>query len=1177
MALPAAAKPPARPRTHAHATRSQRGGQRQRSQRLARELRRRRDHRRIEGDGDGRGHPRPRAGDERGKREGGADRERADHRLGLARGAGVDAACDGVAAQRVGEGEEGRRPGRPVQRMGHARAAVVAGRAQVAGQSHVRALVGRGVTGPVAGGLHPQDRRGDDHRPPARRATTTPRPGGGSRANDGVRRLAAVTGAPCRMAATVERELPCAGRTVRSWRSRRPRRTARPHRRAMSRIVERPRRVGVAEHGLDQEQPRPRRSARTCGPRTAAKRAASQARQRVAPVHDAGVGHPPQRRRVAHARRQLVRELGHLLGLGGEDERAARQRRRELAGDLRDVALVLERRDRRTRVPGEERRREHRQRSQEREAPEPERDEQRQRREHDDQVAQRPCGRPEARVGEGGEQRRRRDDGHAQHARGAHAVRRAAPRSRAPPRRRAGARARRAARSTSEPRHGSATGRSGGATTARRCGRPGRAGSAPTARRAARRRRRPARRRGPTCAERARPRAGPATPGPPRRRGTRPTDGRRGPAPGAIAKLAQMRAAPQDEGAQERAADQERDQQQQRVHPRLVGVQADEGIERHERRRRRGRPTPRRRDRPPGGRHARDGQARRQRVRRARGRAEERHPHVQEQVVERRRAVLAQKRRGSRQRVRRDPDRDALVDPVRRQSARRRSTAARPTSARTAAATRTRRPDGRARGARSQNAGEAEAATTVMRLSFPTAPGRIRPRSEPVCEITSTDLPRFAADDHAAAPRTARDRRARAHRRARCGPRRDLRQSGPARRPSRPDRRARRGRLLRERDERIVGADLPHLPARPTSSAGARSGPSWRRRRAWAAGNFWAPELVRWSGRMLAFYSASRRGGPPCLGVASAPRPEGPWRDRGPVLCRPGGVIDVDPFTDADGARWLLFKRLGSGHGIYAMRFSERRLRAVGHAHELIAPDAAGSRASPRARPWCAAAAPTCSSTPAGTAAARRAPTPRAWRAPRRCSAPTSRTRPTRCWSATRPGSAPGTARRSTSEPPASTCCTTPTAPTTPSTAGAPALLDRVDFTPDGWPTIAGGLGPALTAARPWAAPARAGPPGFTDRFAAGALAPGWEWPFFAVPDARPDRGALRLTCRGARRPSFLARQVPVDRFTALATVAAPRGHGPAIGVAAQGPGRSCGGSSCATDACAPSAPTTGG
>ncbi|HEX6620304.1 MAG TPA: hypothetical protein VF024_11625, partial [Solirubrobacteraceae bacterium] len=63
-------------------------------------------------------------------------------------------------------------------------------------------------------------------------------------------------------------------------------------------------------------------------------------------------------------------------------------------------------------------------------------------------------------------------------------------------------------------------------------------------------------------------------------------------------------------------------------------------------------------------------------------------------------------------------------------------------------------------------------------------------------------------------------------------------------------------------------------------------------------------------------------------------------------------------------------------------------------------------------------------------------------------------------------------------------------------------------------------------------------------------------WPFFAAPDARPDGGALRLTCRGARRPSFLARQVPVDRFTALATVDVPRRHGPGIGLAAQGPGR---------------------
>jgi hypothetical protein len=44
---------------------------------------------------------------------------------------------------------------------------------------------------------------------------------------------------------------------------------------------------------------------------------------------------------------------------------------------------------------------------------------------------------------------------------------------------------------------------------------------------------------------------------------------------------------------------------------------------------------------------------------------------------------------------------------------------------------------------------------------------------------------------------------------------------------------------------------------------------------------------------------------------------------------------------DTDGTRWILFKRMGTGGGIYVMRFSERRLRAFGHAQELIAPDAA--------------------------------------------------------------------------------------------------------------------------------------------------------------------------------------------------------------------------------------------
>lgn len=324
----------------------------------------------------------------------------------------------------------------------------------------------------------------------------------------------------------------------------------------------------------------------------------------------------------------------------------------------------------------------------------------------------------------------------------------------------------------------------------------------------------------------------------------------------------------------------------------------------------------------------------------------------------------------------------------------------------------------------------------------------------------------------------------------------------------------------------------------------------------WAAGNFWAPELVRWSGRMLAFYSASRRDGPPCLGVASAPRPEGPWSDRGPVLCRPGGVIDADPFTDADGARWVLFKRLGSGHGIYAMRFSERRLRAVGHAHELIAPDAAWEQ-----------------SVTEGPSLIRRGGSYLLFYAGGHCCRPPC----TYAEGVARGSSLLGPYAKDPSNPllAGNAAWQCPGHGTTIDLGAGglyllhhayrgddafdrrrAALLDRVDFTPDGWPTIAGGLGPMLSADAPLGRAGATAPAGFTDRFAGAPLAPGWEWPFFAAPDARPDRGALRLTCRSARRPSFLARQVPVDRFTALATVDVPRRHGPAIGLAAHGPGR---------------------
>jgi beta-xylosidase len=324
----------------------------------------------------------------------------------------------------------------------------------------------------------------------------------------------------------------------------------------------------------------------------------------------------------------------------------------------------------------------------------------------------------------------------------------------------------------------------------------------------------------------------------------------------------------------------------------------------------------------------------------------------------------------------------------------------------------------------------------------------------------------------------------------------------------------------------------------------------------WTAGNFWAPELVRWSGRMLAFYSASRRGGRPCIGVATAPRPEGPWRDRGPAMCRPGGSIDVSPFRDADGSHWLLYKRLGVGNGIYAIRFNLQRLRAVGHTYELIAPDA----------PWEAGVTE-------GPQLVRRGGAYLLFYAGGHCCQPP-------CSYGEGVASAPALLGPYVKDPAnplmtgndAFKCAGHGT--TLDLGAGGlylfhhayrsdddldrrrSAFLDPIEIGADGWPTIAGGTGPAITAPSPLGVPDPPPAPGFSDGFAGPGLAPGWEWPFFAPPDARPDRGHLRLACRGTNRdPSYLARQVPVDRFTAVASVDPPRPNGPGVGLAAHGPG----------------------
>lgn len=312
---------------------------------------------------------------------------------------------------------------------------------------------------------------------------------------------------------------------------------------------------------------------------------------------------------------------------------------------------------------------------------------------------------------------------------------------------------------------------------------------------------------------------------------------------------------------------------------------------------------------------------------------------------------------------------------------------------------------------------------------------------------------------------------------------------------------------------------------------------------AWGNGRFWAPELVRGpGGGVLAYWSSSAKGGRPCIGVASAPRPEGPWRDRGRAVCPAGGAIDAAPVTDERGRRWLAWKQLGVGGGIHLQplrRDGLRVLRPQERGAPLIRPDLPWERGVTEGasfvrrdgwwylfyaggnccRPPCTYAEGVARSrTLAGPYEKRGAPV-------------MTGNEHFRC---------PGHGTLLTLGPRAGAA------------AGATVLLhhayreaDRASHrrlmllsavrfgAADGWPAVEG---PGPVAASPLGTVPPAPPRDWSDPFAGGRLGPGWQWLWHRPPARAVRGGRLELGCRAtAARPGFVARQAPTDRFAATA------------------------------------------
>ena len=302
----------------------------------------------------------------------------------------------------------------------------------------------------------------------------------------------------------------------------------------------------------------------------------------------------------------------------------------------------------------------------------------------------------------------------------------------------------------------------------------------------------------------------------------------------------------------------------------------------------------------------------------------------------------------------------------------------------------------------------------------------------------------------------------------------------------------------------------------------------------WAEGRrFWAPEITYSHGRFVVLYAGLRSAGRFCIGAATAVRPEGPWRERGRVTCRPGGQIDPVAVRREDGTSWLIWKAKGVGGGLYAQQVDLASLETVSSPVALIEPErpwergvTEGPTLTKRGEWWYLFyAAGNCCKPPCtyvesvarsksllGPYEKARQPILRGdarWRCPGHGTLVD--TPDGRVWMLHHAYSGDDVRNRRRQ-----------------------GVLSRVAFREDGWPVIGDGItDPAGEA--PIGPGQRAPDTTFTDDFSAPLLVPGWQWVSRDQPPAvGVGDGRLELAC-GTH--SLVTRQAAADRFSAAVTV----------------------------------------
>jgi beta-xylosidase len=294
----------------------------------------------------------------------------------------------------------------------------------------------------------------------------------------------------------------------------------------------------------------------------------------------------------------------------------------------------------------------------------------------------------------------------------------------------------------------------------------------------------------------------------------------------------------------------------------------------------------------------------------------------------------------------------------------------------------------------------------------------------------------------------------------------------------------------------------------------------------WSTGSYWAPEISEDHGHFFIYYAARKKGGPLCVAVATASRPQGPYSDHGPLVCQEVGSIDPFPVTDEKGQRYLLWKEDGNSVSkptpIWSQPLSADGTRLVGERRELFHNDQAWEKhatlpygdlvegpAVMRRNGWfyifysgnfCCAR--ECNYM-LGVARSRKLLGP--WE--KNPGNPILRGNET--WKC--PGH--GTLVRDSRGRDFILYHAYKTDDFV--YVGRQAMLDEINWGRDDWPTINGGRGPSKTAASPFGATDSREEYSFFDDFRSQRLMPGWQWPQNNEPMVRIERrdgGWLVLT-----------------------------------------------------------------